>query len=100
MFYLYILYSISSDKYYVGHTNDYVRRLDEHNFSDRNTYTSKHRPWVLKKQIELGDDRSFAMKIEKAVKKFKNRVIIEKIISTISTVEDLAQLVRVPNNRD
>ena len=29
MFFLYILYSPNSDKYYVGHTNDPVRRLKE-----------------------------------------------------------------------
>ena len=40
------------------------------------------------------------MKIEKAVKKSKSRILIEKIMNEISSVEELAQLVRVPMHRD
>ncbi|WP_082911433.1 GIY-YIG nuclease family protein [Pedobacter psychrophilus] len=47
MFYLYILYSISSNKYYLGYSEDPERRLLEHNNSERVTYTSKHRPWII-----------------------------------------------------
>jgi len=62
--------------------------------------SSKHRQWVLKKSIALNDDRSLAMKIEKAVKKSKSRILIEKIILEINNIEELAQLVRVPMYRD
>ena len=100
MFYLYILYSISADKYYVGYTNNVEVRLFQHNYSQRTTYTGKHRPWILKKAIVLIDDRGFAMKIEKAVKKSKSRIMIEKIVLEIDNLQDLAQLVRVPMCRD
>ncbi len=40
------------------------------------------------------------MKIEKAVKKSKSRILIEKIMNEISSVEELAQLVRVQMHRD
>ncbi len=100
MFYLYILYSFSSDKYYVGYSDNPERRLDEHNNSEANTFTSKHRPWILKKQIALSENRGFAMKVEKSIKKSKSRIIIEKIVSTINSLEELAQLVRVPTSRD
>ena len=100
MFSLYILYSVSSDKYYVGYSENVERRLLEHNISDRATFTSKHRPWILKKQIEICNERGLAMKIEKAVKKSKSRILIEKIMNEISSVEELAQLVRVPMHRD
>jgi len=40
------------------------------------------------------------MKIEKAVKKSKSRILIEKIILEINNIEELAQLVRVPMYRD
>ncbi|GGH08958.1 GIY-YIG nuclease family protein [Pedobacter zeae] len=100
MFYLYILYSSSSDKYYVGYTEDAEKRLSEHNNGKRTTYTSKHRPWILKKSLALGEDRGFAMKIEKAVKKTKSRLIIEKIVLEINDLGELAQLVRVPIHRD
>ena len=100
MFYLYILHSVSSDKYYVGFSEDTERRLLEHNTSERTTYTSKHRPWILKKVILIGNNRSFAMQVEKAIKKTKSRLIVEKIILTSNSLADIAQLVRVPIHRD
>ena len=100
MFSVYILYSSSSDKYYVGYTDDVVRRLNEHNFSDHSTYTSKHRPWILKTSVVISSERSVAMRFEKAIKKSKSRIVIEKIISTVTTVEQLSKLVRVPTRRD
>lgn len=48
MFYIYILYSVDFDKYYIGYTSDYLKRLECHNTSELNKYTSKYRPWVLK----------------------------------------------------
>ena len=47
MFYIYILFSSTSKKYYVGYSNDPQRRVLEHNTKPFNTYTSKHRPWNL-----------------------------------------------------
>ncbi|MCB8994752.1 MAG: GIY-YIG nuclease family protein [Bacteroidales bacterium] len=35
MFYIYILYSAKYDKYYVGHTDNVPRRLEEHNLLAR-----------------------------------------------------------------
>jgi putative endonuclease len=100
MFSVYILYSISSDKYYVGYTDDIARRMKEHNLSEHLTYTSKHRPWILKASILIGLERSLAMRFERAIKKCKSRVLIEKIIMSVTTAEELAQLVRVPTRRD
>ncbi|MFP4042588.1 MAG: GIY-YIG nuclease family protein [Bacteroidales bacterium] len=42
MFFVYILYSENFDKYYVGHTNNIERRLQEHNSDEfSHYYTSK-----------------------------------------------------------
>ncbi len=100
MFYIYILYSASSDKYYVGYTNDYIRRIVEHNSSDRNTFTSKHRPWVLKAVFECSDSEAAAISIERYIKSQKSRKLIEKIISGEPLTGILARLVRVPSVRD
>jgi len=99
MFSVYILYSQSSDRYYVGYTDNVTRRLDEHNLNDHTTYTSKHRPWILKKSISIGFDRGLAMRFERAIKKSKSRLVIERIILEINTVEELARLV-IPIHRD
>jgi putative endonuclease len=65
MYYIYILYPASSDIYCVGFTNDHVRRLYEHNHQESfNTFTSKHRLWVLKAAFECGDSEKEAVQIE------------------------------------
>ncbi|GET20342.1 GIY-YIG nuclease family protein [Prolixibacter denitrificans] len=80
MFYIYILYSPSSDIYYVGSTDNVERRLEEHNYLSENSFTSKHRPWRLKVAFEVGHSRTAALKIEKHIKRQKNRKYIEDII--------------------
>jgi putative endonuclease len=101
MYYIYILYSPTSDLYYVGYTNDYVRRLNEHNHQDYfDTFTSKHRPWSLSAVFECGDSEKEAIKIERFIKKQKSRRFIEKMLKTEKFEGMLAQLVRVPHVRD
>jgi len=70
MYYVYILYSASSDKYYVGQTENVEVRLEYHNELTENSFTSKHRPWVVKRIIEVSTRRE-ALIIEKYIKKRK-----------------------------
>jgi putative endonuclease len=100
MFSIYIIYSESADKYYVGYSENVYRRVKKHNSSPFKTYTSKFRPWVLKASFEVGEDRGRAMKIEKYIKKQKSRKFIEKIIDNINNEDFISQLVRVPFERD
>jgi putative endonuclease len=74
------LYSPGADKYYVGHTDDVDRRLQEHNELSDLSYTSKHRPWELKATYLVGNDRGLALKIEKIIKRQKSRRYIERIL--------------------
>ncbi len=46
MYYVYVLYSVSFDRHYVGMTDDIVRRLGEHN-SGKNQSTKAFKPWKL-----------------------------------------------------
>ncbi|HNP19461.1 MAG TPA: GIY-YIG nuclease family protein [Fulvivirga sp.] len=66
MYYVYILYSESLKKYYVGQTNDLDKRLVRHNMGHGN-FTKKGIPWVLVWKLEV-PDRSEAMKLEKKIK--------------------------------
>jgi putative endonuclease len=100
MFFIYILYSPSADKYYVGQTNDPNRRLFEHNNNPRNTFTRKFAPWTLKAYFKVNDNRGDAMKLEKYIKKQKSRHFIKKLINIPGFFEEIAQLVRVPIHRD
>ena len=67
MFFVYILYSRSLKKYYVGQTNDLERRLIEHN-SGQTIYSSRGIPWELVCQEEK-TSRSDAMQLEMKIKK-------------------------------
>lgn len=101
VFYIYILYSPSSDKYYVGSTENPWRRLWEHNHDPKSTYTSKHRPWILKAMFEAGFARSEAVKVERFIKKQKSKTLLKKLIDQDFKPEGkLAHLVRVPHVRD
>ena len=64
MFYIYIIYSSSSDLYYIGYSNNPQRRLNEHNTKVFQTFTSKHRPWILKAVFECDFSEREAIRIE------------------------------------
>ena len=101
MYFIYIIYSESADLYYVGYTSDPQRRLLEHNTKPFNTFTSKHRPWVMKALFECGTSASKGINIERFIKKQKNRRLIEMLCNPdFIPVSELSQLVRVPQVRD
>ena len=101
MFYLYILYSESADKYYIGHTSDPARRLEEHNNVIKNSYTFRYRPWILKSCFPVSESRRDARIIENYLKKLKSRIIIKKLINNPEEFEVLIRKVRaVPTCRD
>lgn len=98
MFYVYILYSESFDKYYIGHTDNLESRLWSHNNTERETFTSKFRPWKIGASFQVSHNRADAMNIELKLKKLKSKVLLKRIIEGIYP-NFIAQLVRVPNNR-
>ena len=109
MFYIYIICSEKFDKYYIGSSQNPWQRLEKHNTSLFNTFTSKYRPWVLKAVFEVGNTRGEAEKIEKFIKSQKTKNILIKLTNPDFTPNDkLAQpafvsadrLVRVPHLRD
>ncbi len=44
MFYVYVIESLKNNGLYIGHTNDLVKRLKEHN-QGLNFSTKPHKPW-------------------------------------------------------
>ena len=100
MFYIYILYTERSNKYYVGYTQDYILRLEEHNSSSRLTYTAKYRPWQLKAVYSCGLDEATAVQIERFIKRQKSKKFIERLIEGQGFTGILSQLIRVPYERD
>ena len=78
MFYLYILQSKKSNKFYIGISSNTERRIQEHNSSQvRSTKTGK--PWI-KIHEESFDNRSEATKRERYLKSLKKRYYIDSMI--------------------
>lgn len=78
MFSVYILYSFSHNKTYVGYTNNLQRRIFEHNHAEKG-FTQKCRPWVLA-YAETFDDKTKARRREEYFKTGVGRVEIKKIV--------------------
>src|SRR5258705_9643575 len=101
MYYIYIIYSKTSDKFYIGYSDNPQRRVVEHNTKPFNTYTSKHRPWIIKAIFQCSLIEAEAIRIEKFIKKQKSRELIEKLAdSNYIPTGYLAQFIRVPDVRD
>ena len=79
-FFVYIIYSRSIDRYYVGYTIDLEKRLVEHN-SGISSFTSKASDWTLK-YSESYPDRESVMIREKEIKNKKSRKYIEWLINS------------------
>ena len=73
MYYVYIIYSATADVYYKGYTQDYLKRVEEHNLN-KSRYTSNKGPWVLV-FVQQFDNKSDALKREKQLKR-QNRAYL------------------------
>jgi putative endonuclease len=80
MYYVYILFSESSGKTYVGYTSDLSRRLSEHNITEKKGFTLKYRPWKLI-YSEMFEEKKEASSKEKYFKTGKGRDEIKKIVN-------------------
>ena len=78
MFYTYILQSVKSGRYYIGHTSDIEERLVRHN-SGKVTATRNKGPWTVV-YFETYETKAEANSRELFIKSMKSRVFIEKLI--------------------
>jgi putative endonuclease len=67
MFTVYILFSYSLNKFYVGSCSNFERRFHEHN-SGQSKYTRAGMPWVLVIKFDVSS-RKEAMTLERKIKK-------------------------------
>jgi putative endonuclease len=80
MHYLYIIYSTSIDKFYVGESADLAARLIQHNQGFyKSAYTSQACDWILKLKIEFKDITT-ARKAEHFIKRMNSRKFIERLL--------------------
>jgi putative endonuclease len=78
MFFVYILQSVASGRYYIGYSEFPERRLTEHN-SGKVKSTRIFRPW-MKVYTESFPSQAEAMRREKSIKAMKSRSYIQKLI--------------------
>jgi putative endonuclease len=100
-YYIYILYSKQHNKYYTGYTTSFETRLEQHNTSTKNTFTSKYRPWKILAVFNVGKKESNAITTERYIKKQKSRNLLIKLGDPEFVPNGkLAHMVRVPHVRD
>lgn len=75
---VYILKSLVNGRYYIGSTNDLERRLFEHNHGKTKSIMFSRPYELVFKQVYASITE--ARRVERKLKKFKSRIIIEKII--------------------
>jgi putative endonuclease len=80
MYYTYIIYSTTLNKYYVGSCQNVEERLLDH-LNSRSKYTKVAKDWELK-HFETFLSRSEACKRELQIKKMKSRKYIENLIES------------------
>ncbi|RLC51638.1 MAG: hypothetical protein DRZ79_02460 [Candidatus Cloacimonadota bacterium] len=79
IFYTYVLYSSSTDKYYIGYTSNIDKRLTKHNNGNSRS-TKAGIPWKLV-HLEKYETKTEAIKREYEIKRTKSRKYIENLIS-------------------
>ena len=78
MFYCYIIYSITADRFYVGYTSDLNERLKKHNTLHKG-FTGYKNDWeyVYIEKFESKDQASFR---ERQIKNWKSRRLIIALV--------------------
>jgi len=77
-YYVYILYSDSLDKYYVGFSSNVLERLKKH-LQNHKGFTGKAKDWELKYKEEY-ESKPAALRRELQIKNWKRRKMIEKLV--------------------
>jgi putative endonuclease len=80
MYYIYFLNSSEADRYYVGHSQDPWKRLEQHLSNSGDKYTGSYDDWKLMAVFEVSSIRGEADKIEKFIKRQKSRALLKKML--------------------
>ena len=78
MFIVYILKSTIFNRYYIGHTSNLSKRIEDHN-SGKTRSTKAYKPWELI-YSEKFDSKSEAFKREMQIKSYKSGSAFQKLL--------------------
>ena len=77
---VYILKSLNSNRYYIGHSGDITKRLLQHNFG-KVRYTKTYKPWKTI-YTEEKENKKEAYAREMQIKSFKHGEAFKKLIAS------------------
>ena len=87
--FLYVLFSKSKSKYYVGETHNINERLLGHNYHTyTNSFTKIANDWEMILTFECLN-KTDALYLERFIKRMKSKVFIEKIIQNPEILTDI-----------
>jgi putative endonuclease len=87
--FLYILFSKSKGKYYVGETHNLTERLLRHNnHTYDNSFTKIANDWEVTLAFEC-INKTDALYLEGFIKRMKSKIFVEKIILNPEIITDL-----------
>ena len=79
---VYILHSLTKDKFYIGYTANLTERIIRHNQKSKG-FTGSTNDWELK-YYETLDNKNDAINREKQIKSWKSKIKIKELIKTFS----------------
>jgi len=88
MYSIYILFSLKTNKYYVGSTDDLQGRLKHHNGGSTPSTKAGAPDWEIR-YTETVPDRSSALKRELEIKKKKSRNYLEWLIQKVKKIKPI-----------
>ena len=94
MHFIYIIYTRSFDKFYVGESIDPTERVLQHNKGlYKGASTSYAKDWELKLTLSVATKED-ALKIERFLKSMKSKKFIGKLISDDAFLQGFKQIVK------
>lgn len=91
MHFLYIIYSPSADKFYIGETNDVPARVKLHNsYKTIKKLTKAHSDWELKRIFKC-KNREEAVFLQAYLQEQKGRKVIQQVIMQPEILKEILE---------
>ena len=81
MFYVYLIQSEVDSSFYIGYTSNLELRIKQHN-NGESIYSRRKKPWKMVYSEEF-ENKTFALKRERFLKKQKNKDFYYQLIKTL-----------------
>ncbi|WP_445726592.1 GIY-YIG nuclease family protein [Flavobacterium sp.] len=90
---VYILHSLTKDKFYIGYTANLTERIIRHNQKSKG-FTGSINDWILVYQEEF-NSQSEAIQRERQIKNWKSKIKIKELIQKNKQLDQLVQSIPI-----